>query len=164
MKKILPLLILSLMVGLFFFSAQKAPETNALSYGVSGTAARLLYFNFENLDAETQMTVIRGLNPFIRKAAHLTLYALLGGLCYFWLRRLPHGISTSMSIAGLFAGLDELHQLFVPGRTGKPADILLDCFGAACGIGIVFMLLCLWHCLRHSEIQEKGVWKKCQKS
>lgn len=164
MKKYLPLLIFALMTGLFLFSSQDSLETNALSLKAAHAAARLLYFNFEHCEPEIQSALIHGLNPFIRKAAHLTLYAMLGGLCYLWLHRLPHGISTAMSIAALSASLDELHQLFVSGRTGNVTDVLLDCCGAACGIGIVFLLLCLWHCLRHPEIQKKGVWNKCRRS
>ncbi len=164
MRKYLPFLILALILGMFFFSSQESGETNALSFRVSAAAARLLYFNFEHYEPDVQETLIIGLNPFIRKAAHLMLYALLGGICYLWLHRLPHNVSTSMSIAALFAALDELHQLFVPGRTGNVTDILLDCFGAGCGIGITFMLLCLTHCLKRPAVQEKGVWKKCRKS
>lgn len=164
MKKYLPLLILALLLGLFFFSSQDSIETNAISLKAAHAAARLLYFNFEHCTPEIQSALIHGLNPFIRKAAHLTLYALLGGLSYLWLRHLPHNISTAMSIAALFAALDEFHQLFVDGRTGNVTDIFLDCFGAACGIGIVFLLLCLRHCLHNAKIQKKGVWNKCQRS
>lgn len=159
MKKYLPLCIPLLMLGLFFFSSQEAGETNSVSWGVCGIAARLLYFNFEHYEPDVQQDLILGLNPFIRKAAHFALYALLGALCYLWLHRLRRGFSTSMSIAALFAALDEFHQLFVDGRTGKFTDILLDCAGSACGIGAAFLLLCLFHCLKDKQIVEKGVWK-----
>lgn len=164
MKKFLPFLILALMLGLFFFSSQGSGETNAVSFRVCSVAARLFYFNFEHYDPEIQETLIIGLNPFIRKAAHLALYALLGGLCYFWLHRLPHNITTSLSITALFAALDEFHQLFVEGRTGTVTDIFLDCLGGTCGIAAAFLLLCLAHCLKNPKLQEKGVWKKCRRS
>lgn len=160
MKKYLPLGILALMLGLFFFSSQEAGETNSMSWGVSGIAARILYFKFEEYDPALQKSLVYGLNPFIRKAAHFALYALLGALCYLWLRRLRHNISTALSITALFAAFDEFHQLFVAGRTGMLSDILLDCVGSACGIAAAFIVLCVIHCLRDKRIVEKGVWKQ----
>ncbi len=158
--KFLPLCILALMLGLFFFSSQESGETNSVSWRVCSAAARVFYFNFEYYEPETQETLILGLNPFIRKAAHFALYALLGALCYLWLRKLRHNLATAMSLCALFAALDEFHQLFVAGRTGKLSDVLLDCAGSACGIGAAFLLLCLVHCLHDRRIVEKGVWKQ----
>jgi VanZ family protein len=34
----------------------------------------------------------------------------------------------------LYASSDEIHQLFVPGRSGSFIDILLDTFGSSCAI------------------------------
>lgn len=160
LKKSLPFLILGLMIGLFLFSAQESGETNSVSFGVCSVAAKILYKQFAFYDADVQEILVQGLNPFIRKAAHFGLYALLGALCYLWLRRMPHNITTSMSVCALFASLDEFHQLFVPGRTGKVTDIFLDCFGSACGIAAAFLLLCLLYCLKHKNVVERGSWKE----
>ncbi len=161
MKKYLPvLLLLGLMAALYLFSSQEADATNAVSYRFCRFAARMIYVKYEEYDAATQEMLWRGLNIFIRKAAHFSLYAAMGFLGYLWLRRKQHNISTVLSCVFLFAALDELHQTFVPGRTGLVSDILLDCLGAACGIFVAYLLLCMRHCLRQKQIVEKGVWKQ----
>jgi len=160
MKRFLPFCILALMAGLFFFSSQESAETNSMSWGVCGIAARLLYFKYANFSPQVQELLVHELNPFIRKAAHFLLYALLGAVCYLWLRRMRHNVTTALSLTAAFAALDEFHQLFVDGRTGKLADVLLDCLGASCGIAAAFAALCILRCLRDKSIVEKGVWKE----
>ena len=39
-----------------------------------------------------------------------------------------------------FAGLDEWHQSFVPGRTPSPRDVLIDSIGIFAGIEITRLL------------------------
>ena len=71
----------------------------------------------------------------MRKAAHLTVYATLSAL-WFRARRGPRaGWQASWALLGLLVSMlvaisDEVHQSFVPSRTGTPWDVLLDSFGA----------------------------------
>lgn len=71
----------------------------------------------------------------VRKAAHLTVYATLSAL-WFRARRGPRaGWQASWALLALVVSVlvasgDELHQSFVPSRTGTPWDVLLDSFGA----------------------------------
>jgi VanZ family protein len=74
-----------------------------------------------------------GLGPldlWLRKAAHMTIYAAL------WLAlmratdwRRPVAATV---IALLYAGTDEYHQTFVGGRHGTPVDVAID--GVGCGL------------------------------
>lgn len=69
----------------------------------------------------------------IRKAAHVTEYALLAALIYIALA--VDGLKwkftgcAAFCISVLFACSDEFHQLFVPGRNGAAADVLIDAAG-----------------------------------
>ena len=81
---------------------------------------------------------IRAVQFAVRKAAHVTEYAILAAL----LVRAFHGgartvrwthVTGAVSIASTYAALDELHQSFVASRTGSPADVLIDAAGAALG-------------------------------
>lgn len=78
----------------------------------------------------------------IRKTAHAVVYLVLG-ILLIWLVR-EHGVSwkkslyISISVAILYAISDELHQLYVPGRSGEVGDVLLD--GAAAAIGVASYL------------------------
>lgn len=83
----------------------------------------------------------------VRKAAHITEYAILGLLV--WRAMLkpnaanPHGWLWSQAgfallFVVLYATSDEIHQAFVPSRQASVWDVLLDTLGGAFG------LLFLW--------------------
>ena len=83
----------------------------------------------------------------VRKAAHVTEYALLALLLWRALRkpvrRDPRPWQWSQAgfallCAALYASSDEIHQLFVPHREGRIQDVMIDTSGAALG------LLALW--------------------
>lgn len=160
MKKIFPILILLLMTSIFLLSSQKSTESAELSSGFCEIAARLIYQKFSTYTPAVQAIIVSGLSKFIRKLAHVTLYALLGALCYLWLHRKPHNIVISMAICTAYAAFDELHQRFVPGRSGELTDVLIDCFGSACGIVAAFVLLCICYCIRRKKIVKRGIWNK----
>lgn len=74
------------------------------------------------------IAMIRYLHGLVRKSAHFTEYAVL-----FWLLvRGPMKGSPVHAIAfcGVYAALDEAHQLFVPTRGPSFYDVTLDLSGA----------------------------------
>jgi len=75
------------------------------------------------------------LNFFIRKSAHLTEYGILGALTFRALRGEQKSWSWRWAIGAIvfvavIASIDEIHQSFVPSRTGTWHDVLLDTAGA----------------------------------
>jgi len=72
----------------------------------------------------------------VRKAAHLTEYAVLALL---WQRGLVRGSGwtagrsafAALAISALYAVSDEFHQSFVPNRTPSALDALIDTAGAS---------------------------------
>ena len=72
---------------------------------------------------------------FVRKAAHLTEYAILAALLYRAFRtRIQRAAASAFVIAAIYATIDEFHQSFVPTRTASPWDIAIDCVGAMAGL------------------------------
>jgi VanZ family protein len=74
-----------------------------------------------------------GLGTFdyvLRKAAHMTEYALLA--CLLW--RALRDDALAFYGALLYAVTDELHQTFVRGRHGSATDVLIDSVGAFVGL------------------------------
>jgi VanZ family protein len=69
-------------------------------------------------------------DTILRKGAHLTEYAILGGLLYRALGREP--LALALGIA--YAATDELHQYFVRGRHASPVDVAIDAVGVAVGM------------------------------
>jgi VanZ family protein len=72
----------------------------------------------------------------LRKLAHVSIYALLGALL---LRALGDSLA-SITVAVAYAVSDEVHQHFVPGRSGAPIDVAFDALGVVAGI-VVFRRL-----------------------
>jgi VanZ family protein len=87
------------------------------------------------------------IHHLIRKSGHFFGYGTIGGA---WLRAwwmtLPHSHfleDAFLALLGtsLVASLDELHQSYLPNRTGSPWDVLLDCSGAiALQLAVYFYL------------------------
>jgi len=76
------------------------------------------------------------LNHVIRKAAHLTEYGILGALTFRALRGgkrswNPRWAIGAIVFATFIASIDEIHQSFIPSRTGTWHDVVLDAAGAA---------------------------------
>ena len=66
----------------------------------------------------------------LRKGAHVTEYAILGGLLYRALAR--EELALAVGIA--YAATDELHQHFVRGRHASPVDVAIDAVGVSLGM------------------------------
>lgn len=85
------------------------------------------------------LTVMR-LQLAIRKAAHVSEYAVLALLLYrafvhtvFFGRVILSGALVVL-ICAFYAVTDEFHQSFVPSRTASMRDVLIDGFGAAIAV------------------------------
>jgi VanZ family protein len=73
----------------------------------------------------------------LRKAAHMTEFAILGLLL---LRAL--GRETAAFAVGVaYAVTDEVHQHFVEGRFASPIDVLIDASGVAIGVYLLGRLI-----------------------
>ena len=82
----------------------------------------------------------------VRKTAHFTEYAILGSLFFINLRNTPKDLIKrplvmSILFSLLYACTDELHQIFVPGRSAQFRDILIDTLGASFGATITYLTI-----------------------
>jgi len=66
----------------------------------------------------------------LRKAAHVTEYAVLGALLYRAFEREAPALAAGIA----YAATDEVHQHFVRGRHGAPVDVAVDAVGVALGM------------------------------
>ena len=100
--------------------------------------------NQSNFIAEIILKVINidrdTLTFIIRKAAHMSEYAILLLLLYYALSNVisKHTLSLSLLVTFIYACSDEFHQLFMEGRAGQFRDVCIDTAGGATGI-------LLWH-------------------
>ena len=107
-------------------------QTAAVSGGASrGIVQQLLSY----LPGVYTQDTVALLDHLLRKAAHFTLYFILGFSltgCFQWQRRVPPAPAALLTGA-VFAGLDEFHQIFVDGRGPALSDVFLDTCGVAAG-------------------------------
>ena len=83
----------------------------------------------------------------VRKSAHVILFCLLSVLCFIVIYEIKKSVKistlVSFSITFIYACIDEIHQLFIPGRGSQIKDVLIDSIGAIIGlivINLIFML------------------------
>jgi len=89
---------------------------------------------------------VEDIHMAIRKAAHLTEYAILALLVWRALHQSKTGLPAwswpkvlgTLLVVFLYASTDEFHQTFVPTRTGQFSDVVIDTVGGTIG------LLALW--------------------
>lgn len=87
------------------------------------------------------------MDSYIRKMAHLTEFMALGAVIYYTFKQFfkTHIAKKSILLAICIASLDEIIQIYTPGRTAAVADVLLDTVGSIIGILIMKGLLKLFH-------------------
>lgn len=138
------------MALIFSLSSQNA----TVSSGTSGNVIRLIvgifHPGFDNLPAAEQTEIVASLQFLARKSAHFSIYMILGVLSFLAVisyEKLLFAMRLLLScgICLLYAASDEIHQLFVPGRSGEVRDVMIDFSGAVLGItlsALVFLLFC----------------------
>lgn len=120
---------------IFYLSHQSASESSQLSGGVVAFVLHILHTIIP------QSIEVSAFHTFIRKGAHFFAYFILGILIYRALWGRWKNFFMALFIALLYAVSDEVHQLFIPGRSGEFRDVLIDSAGAATGILLYILLL-----------------------
>ncbi|NHM29950.1 VanZ family protein [Neobacillus terrae] len=140
MKKLLSWsLVILWMLVIFTLSNQPATQSDTLSTGVTKFVMELLQV-ITNGAAD-----LKSFNHIIRKCAHFFVYFVLGILALNALRRSGvfgwRSIGLTVLIYVLYATLDEIHQIFVPGRGPAVKDVLIDSSGGTLGVIINLLLI-----------------------
>lgn len=128
------------MAFIFFLSAQVAEQSSQLSTGITEAIVGIIRKLIPNAELD-----LNSFNHFVRKNAHFMAYLVLGlltsnALGKNKLHRCKRGLF-ALLICVLYAISDEVHQLFVPGRGGQAADVLIDSVGALFGVGLYLALM-----------------------
>ena len=136
-KRIFLVLTLVWMIFIFYLSHQPASVSASQSGGfmdmltslpiVGGLFDELMEFSFAEF--------------LIRKSAHMFLYFVLAILIYMSISK---GNSyryyiLAFVLSAMYACSDEIHQLFIVGRSGEIRDVLVDSTGALIGLLLIFI-------------------------
>lgn len=139
------ILVVFWMGVIFKFSSANGEKSTGTSR--SSLEKIITLFN-KNIDKERLDEIVIKYDVVLRKFTHFSGY-LVGGVLlyfmYFYLNKLINNglvyIKVYSVITGsLYAISDELHQYFVPGRSGEIKDVLLDSSGVITGVFLVWLL------------------------
>lgn len=127
------------MVVIFTFSNAPADDSTDTSrgfiYNVVSVYERVID---KNIDKES---ISEKLDHPIRKLAHFTLYLILGFLVYhiFLYSKYNWKNLPTIGICLLYSISDEVHQIFIPGRSGQISDIFVDMFGVISCLLLIYI-------------------------
>lgn len=150
MKKLNVVLLFLWMGVIFTFSNDSGSASSNKSDGIADTIVSFIskVSHYDYSDSELTQ-IIDNCIFIVRKSAHFLEYFILGifilnvvkdykGLTINW-------ILLALLFCFFYACTDEIHQLFVPDRSGRLTDILIDTIGSLCGIIIYRIIYLKFH-------------------
>lgn len=143
------LLVTAWMVFVFMLSQQSAAASSETSGNVIEKIAELVNRDFNTLAPSEKHDIIASWQSVVRQAAHFSEYAVLGFLVVNALRtyNLKKALRCLLPplVCFLYAVSDEVHQIFVPGRSCELQDIITDTLGGIVGTAV---FLFAWRIVR----------------
>lgn len=141
-------LSLLIMVFIFSMSAQDAETSSNTSGGLIESVIRFFDKGFTELSQIEQEEYVGKFQFIVRKLAHFSVYLALGftlsaGMQTFVKLRVFVRTLFAFIIGVLYAILDEIHQIFVPGRSCELRDMLIDSTGILIGSLFIMALFLL---------------------
>lgn len=130
------------MIFIFYMSGKTGQESSGQSGKISLFITNLLE-KVRQDPAQEMQNLQDILELLIRKAAHMTEYAILFLLSYLAMVKISmsqsrfYNRSIAVLISLLYACSDEMHQLLVPGRSGRMIDVGIDM------AGVLIVLICM---------------------
>lgn len=139
------LLSIVCMIVIFKLSSHNSINTNSLSINFTSKLANIVFSEFNTLSKDIQNIMIGQLNLLVRKIAHFLLYFILGFFSFASVHIITQKYKKSLymgiTVCSIYAILDELHQIFVPGRTPLLKDVIIDVLGGICGMLFYFLII-----------------------
>ena len=145
---VLLILVLIGCITIFCFSEFSANDSSKQSRGVTYNILKVL--NGNKLSEKELTKLTKKVNPVIRKIAHFSIYMILAIFTYMFIEelniksksekeRLRKNIIYTCIFCIIYAIFDEIHQIYVPGRTGKAIDVIIDTLGSCMGITLLLV-------------------------
>ncbi len=133
----------AIMIAIFSFSAETADNSQKTSESFTERVLSVFHA-FGGLPPEKKTQIIKGIQSVVRKLAHFSIYALLGTFMYlsFFVLELKKPLF-AFACCVLYAISDELHQMFIPGRSCELRDMCIDSLGALLGVTFVMLIIML---------------------
>lgn len=142
MKKVINIILIILWMGLIFvLSNDTAEESSKKSDGLIVRCVQDIIKR--DLSTKEKEKVLKYLVKPVRKSAHFFLYFVLGILIINLFKSFElfnyKTILLAILLCFLYACSDEIHQLFIKGRSCEVRDILIDTIGSLSGISVYYL-------------------------
>lgn len=134
MKKYVLTTLTALWMGvIFWFSSKPALESSSMSNNIiDNTIIKICQIVNDDLNDKQIANIRKIVSRPVRKLGHFTVYFILGLLVVSMLK--SYGIKNIIIVASIicfiYAFSDEIHQLFVDGRSCEMLDVILDTFSS----------------------------------
>lgn len=133
--------VIVLSVQIFSFSSANSTQSNDTSTKLTNVVVKVAKKTVaQKSDEKTLFSIC---HKIVRKLAHFTEYMTLAffvaALCRSYNLKLKLSLLISAGYSLIFAASDEIHQLFVDGRSGQVTDVMIDFSGALQGT-LIFIL------------------------
>ena len=159
------------MAFIFAQSAKDSVASGAASHPISDSIANTI--RPENPETDrvpstgglvgTRQTFLAKITQFVRSSAHVLEFAALSFFAYrlalsFGADKTKKARLLALPLVFLFGVLyalsDEIHQIFVPGRSFEWQDVGLDTLGAALGVAFAFLAYLLFVRIKRKKKNE----------
>lgn len=142
MKRVINIILIILWMGLIFvLSNDTAEESSKKSDGLIVRCVQDIIKR--DLSTKEKEKVLKYLVKPVRKSAHFFLYFVLGILIINLFKSFElfnyKTIILAILLCFLYACSDEIHQLFIKGRSCEVRDILIDTIGSLSGISVYYL-------------------------
>ena len=133
---ILLIMLIFNFILIFRFSNQDADISSNVSETVTEVILKPIT-SVQKLSEVEKRTLISDYNGIVRKCAHFTLYLVVGVLAMslMFVRtniKENYKFIYSLAIGILYAVSDEIHQIFIPGRSCEIRDVIIDSMRSIC--------------------------------
>ena len=144
-KSLLFALMILCMGAIFAFSTQTSEKSNSISKSVAEKITEKAPSASEAAPDKDAVKFDK-LNLIVRKYAHFTLFFTLGLISSLYaamaFRKKRVALIFTLILCLIWASLDEIHQLYVPGRDGRVTDVLIDMSGSLLAASLVMAARC----------------------
>lgn len=128
------ILTITVMAVIFAFSAQNSENSGNQSSFITDILMKLFSGAYRNSSYDEKIKIIESMEFAIRKLAHFSIYSILGMFSYIAVYYSTNfskkSFAISLLICFIYACTDEIHQLFVSGRSCQLRDVFIDFSGA----------------------------------
>lgn len=133
------ILVLISMLTIFMFSSETAPSSTKTSKDVTKSVVSIVVKDDEKTDKIVDKSWL-----MMRKFAHFIEYFILGLLMINVLKDYKNMnykvVLFSIFLVLIYSISDEMHQIFISGRSGEIRDVCIDTVGACAGIMFYYLL------------------------